>query len=107
MLAQIKPGDQISILICAVRMMTGKDAVEDGKKTPLFNITMEVMAFIKGGRGCMLYGRNEKADVDAYKIVQADPKGAGDRFDATLLCALIKGRSLRVGRMASAAANLQ
>ena len=90
-----------------LRMLTGKNTVEDGITALFAYETMEVVALKKGSKGCTLYSRNEKVDIDAYKIVQVDPTGAGDCFDAALLCALIEGRPLRdVGRMASAAGAL-
>jgi sugar/nucleoside kinase (ribokinase family) len=90
-----------------LKMLTGKDTVEDGIKTLFAYRTMEVVALKKGSKGCTLYNRSEIVDVDAYKIIQIDPTGAGDCFDAALLCALIEGKSLRdAGRMASAAGAL-
>lgn len=90
-----------------LRMLTGKDTIEDGITALFAYETMEVVALKKGSKGCTLYSRNEKVDVDAFKIVQIDPTGAGDCFDAALLCALIEGKSLRdAGLMASAAGAL-
>ncbi len=90
-----------------LKMLTGKDTVEDGIKALFAYEAMEVVALKKGSKGCTLYGRNEKVDVDAYKIVQVDPTGAGDCFDGALLCGLLEGKSLRdAGRMASAAGAL-
>lgn len=102
--------DRCSVVMPGVeelKMLTGKDTVEDGIKALFSYNAMEVVALKKGSRGCTLYSRNEKVDVDAYKIEQVDPTGAGDCFDAALLCALIEGKSLRdAGRMASAAGAL-
>jgi sugar/nucleoside kinase (ribokinase family) len=90
-----------------LRMLTGKETVEEGIKALFAFDTMEVVALKKGSKGCTLYSRSEKVDVGAYKIVQVDPTGAGDCFDAALLCGLIEGKSLHVaGRMASAAGAL-
>ena len=90
-----------------LKMLTGKDSIEDGVKTLFEYETMEIVALKRGSKGCTLYSRTETVDVDAYRIVQVDPTGAGDCFDAALLCGLIEGRSLKdVGRMASAAGAL-
>jgi sugar/nucleoside kinase (ribokinase family) len=90
-----------------LRMLTGKETVEEGIKALFAFEAMEVVALKKGSKGCTLYSRSEKVDVDAYKIVQVDPTGAGDCFDAALLCGLIEGKSLYdAGRMASAAGAL-
>lgn len=90
-----------------LKMLTGRQTVEDGVRALFAYDAMEVVALKKGSKGCTLYSRSEKVDVDAYKIVQVDPTGAGDCFDAALLCALIEGKSLcDAGRMASAAGAL-
>lgn len=64
---------------------------------------MEVVALKKGSKGCTLYSRRDKVECPAYKIDQVDPTGAGDCFDAALLCGLIEGKSLlEAGKMATA-----
>jgi sugar/nucleoside kinase (ribokinase family) len=90
-----------------LKMLTGRESIEDGIKALFSYPSMEIVALKRGSKGCTLYSRTETVDVDAYRIVQVDPTGAGDCFDAALLCGIIEGRRLRdVGRMASAAGAL-
>ena len=88
-------------------MLTGKENIEDGIAKLFEYENMEVVALKKGSNGTTLYSKNEKVDCPLYKVKEVDPTGAGDCFDAALLCGLLEGKSLlEAGKMASAAGAL-
>ena len=68
---------------------------------------LELLALKRGGRGCTVYTRYSRTDLGVYLIEPVDPTGAGDCFDAALLCGLLSGKSpVEAARLASAAAAL-
>lgn len=90
-----------------LKMLTGKETIEDGIKKLFEYEKMEVVALKKGSKGSTLYSRYEQVDCPLYRVEQIDPTGAGDCYDAALLCGLLEGRSLlESGKMASAAGAL-
>jgi sugar/nucleoside kinase (ribokinase family) len=90
-----------------LKMLTGEAAIEGAIEKIFAYDMMEVVALKKGGRGSTLYSRYEQVDCPLYDVPQVDPTGAGDCYDAALLCGLLEGLSLReAGRMASAAGAL-
>jgi tagatose kinase len=90
-----------------LKMLTGKENIEDGIAKLFEYENMEVVALKKGSNGTTLYSKNEKVDCPLYKVKEVDPTGAGDCFDAALLCGLLEGKSLlEAGKMASAAGAL-
>lgn len=90
-----------------LRMLTGEETIEGGIAKLFEYEKMEVIALKKGSKGCTLYSRDEQVECPAYKIEQVDPTGAGDCFDAALLCGLIEEKSLlECGQMAAAAGAL-
>ena len=93
--------------IAELKMITGKDKIEDGIKMLFEYEQMEVVALKKGSKGTTLYSRDEAVDCPLYQVEEVDPTGAGDCFDAALLCGLIEGKTLlEAGKMASAAGAL-
>jgi len=90
-----------------LNMLTGEDTIEDGIKKLFEYENMEVVALKRGSRGSTLYNRYEQVDCPLYKVEQIDPTGAGDCYDAALICGLMEGKSLlEAGKMASAAGAL-
>ena len=90
-----------------LKLLTGEESVEDGIEKLFGYAKLEVVALKKGRVGSTLYSRNGRADCPLYGVKQVDPTGAGDCFDAALLCGLIEGKSLlEAGKMASAAGAL-
>ena len=68
---------------------------------------MELIALKAGSKGSILYTREEQVRCPSYHVEQVDPTGAGDCFDAALLCGLMEGKPLaHVGKMAAAAGAL-
>lgn len=69
--------------------------------------TMELIALKAGSKGSILYTREGQVRCPSYHVEQVDPTGAGDCFDAALLCGLMEGKPLtHVGKMAAAAGAL-
>ena len=90
-----------------LRMLTGEETIEGGIERLFAYGKMEVVALKKGSQGSTLYSREEQVDCPLYDVEQVDPTGAGDCYDAALLCGLLEGLLLReAGRMASAAGAL-
>ena len=90
-----------------LRMLTDEESIEAGIEKLFRCEKLEVVALKKGKDGSTLYSRNGRADCPLYKVKQVDPTGAGDCFDAALLCGLIEGKPLpEAGKMASAAGAL-
>ena len=56
---------------------------------------LEVIAVKLGSKGCRIITREDDLFIDAIKIKEVDPTGAGDCFDAGFLVGLINGKSLR------------
>ncbi len=102
--------DNCSVILPGIeelKMMTGVDGIDDAVDK-LFNYAnMELVALKKGSQGCTVYDRAQKVDCAPYIIDAVDPTGAGDCFDAALLCGLLEDKSLQdCARMASAAGAL-
>jgi len=90
-----------------LRMLTGETDIYKGINKLFTYPKMEVVALKKGSKGTTLYSRTETVDCPLYKVQEVDPTGAGDCFDAALLCGLLEGKSLlEAGKMASAAGAL-
>ena len=90
-----------------LKMLTGEESIEKAVKMLFSYEKMEVVALKKGSEGSTLYSRSEKVDCPLFSVQQVDPTGAGDCYDAALLCALLEGESLHMaGRIASAAGAL-
>ena len=90
-----------------LRMLTGESTIEGGIEKLFAYERMEVIALKKGGRGSTLYSRDEQVDCPLYEVEQVDPTGAGDCYDAALLCGLLEELALRdAGKLASAAGAL-
>lgn len=90
-----------------LKMLTGETDIENGIERLFRYEKMEIVALKKGSRGCTVYSRDRAVDVPAYPVDAVDPTGAGDCFDATLLCGLLEGKGLKeCAQMASAAGAL-
>jgi sugar/nucleoside kinase (ribokinase family) len=97
----IMPGTQELLLL------TGAETVEEGVRILFENEKMEIVALKNGKDNSVIYSRHEKVICPVYEVRQVDPTGAGDCFDAALLCGLLEGKTLAdAGKMASAAGAL-
>jgi tagatose kinase len=87
--------------------LAGERTVEAAVRRLFANPVLEVIALKRGARGCSVFTREQNFDLGVYRVEPVDPTGAGDAFDAGLLCGLLEGRPLEVcARMATAAAAL-
>lgn len=90
-----------------LKMISGKDTVEEAVKACMENPVMEMIALKNGSRGCTIYTRDAVQSFGVYPTQVQDATGAGDCFDGALLCALIENRTVEeAAKMASAAASL-
>ena len=90
-----------------LKIITGADSIEEGIGILFENEKLEIIALKKGKSGSTIYNRNEEVNCPLYEVQQVDPTGAGDCFDAALLCGLLEGKTLlEAGQMASAAGAL-
>jgi tagatose kinase len=93
--------------VAELELLTGVENTEAGVQALFETTAIELIALKRGKRGSSLYTRRARVDIPAYSVVEVDPTGAGDCFDAALLCALLEGRPLEeCGRMAAAAGAL-
>lgn len=86
-----------------LKLLTGEETIERGIEKLFQYENMEVVALKKGSKGSTLYSRSEQVDCPLYNVKQVDATGAGDCYDAALLCGLLEGKTLlEAGKMASA-----
>ncbi len=68
---------------------------------------LEVIVLKRGGQGCIVLTPTSQIEVAAYPVIEVDPTGAGDCFDAGFLCGMVEGRSLQdCAKIAAAAGAL-
>ena len=90
-----------------LKMLTGESDIQAGIHKLFQYETMELIALKAGSKCSILYTREEQVRCPSYHVEQVDPTGAGDCFDAALLCGLMEGKPLaHVGKMAAAAGAL-
>jgi tagatose kinase len=54
---------------------------------------LQLIVLKRGSRGASVLTRSGRQDVPAYRVKEKDPTGAGDCFDAGVLCGLLEGKS--------------
>jgi sugar/nucleoside kinase (ribokinase family) len=97
----LQPGYQE---LCAI---SGKNNAEDAVQVLFENPSLEIIALKLGGEGCRVFTRTDEFTLGVYAIEPVDPTGAGDSFDAGMLCGLLEGMSpFDAAKHASAAAAL-
>ena len=87
--------DRASILFPGQKelsLMSGKRDVESGVARMFDNPNLKIIVLKRGSKGCTVYTREEKHSIPAYTVVEKDPTGAGDCFDAGFLCGLAESR---------------
>ncbi len=90
-----------------LKLLAGEASIEAAVRRLFANPRLEVIALKRGAKGCTVFTREHSFDLGVYAVEPVDPTGAGDAFDAGLLCGLLEGRPLEeCARMASAAAAL-
>lgn len=87
-------------------MLGGAGSLDASAATLMRRHDLEMVVVKLGARGCVLYTDDRRIEVPAFDVVEVDPTGAGDCFDAAFLCALLDGQppeeALRWGAAAGA-----
>ncbi len=89
--------DHCSVLLPGVselKMIAGKDTVEEAVEALFENPVLEVIALKQGSRGCKVYTRESRQVISACKVEEQDATGAGDCFDGAFLAALVAGQDV-------------
>ncbi|MDK2951585.1 MAG: hypothetical protein PWQ77_1250 [Kosmotogales bacterium] len=84
--------------------ITNANTVNEALKKIFENFPVKMVVLKLGKEGCRVITEHDDIPIKAYKIVETDPTGAGDCFDAGFITALLKGKSLEeAGKIAAAA----
>lgn len=91
-----------------LKLLTGKDSIEDGIKACFDHPKMEIVLLKMGDKGMRVYTKDGNViEQPLFKVKLQDATGAGDTSDAAFLCALLDGKSLNeAAQFASAAGAL-
>lgn len=73
--------------------LTGLKCEEDAIKA-LQDKGVEVIVVKRGSRGATLYNNNQRNDIEAVEVSEADPTGAGDCFGGTFVSLVSQGINL-------------
>ena len=88
-------------------MLSGQPTIETAVEKLFANPKLEIIALKRGSKGCTIFTRDGRIDLGVHQIDPVDRTGAGDSFDAAILCGLIEKKSVEeCARMATAAAAL-
>ncbi len=70
-----------------------------------FAMDVELLAVHRGARGCVVFSREGRVDVPAFRVTPRNPTGTGDLFNAGFVYGRLKGYSVRrCARFANAVA---
>ena len=93
--------------VSELMMVTGQSSLQDAIKTCFEYPNLEILVIKNGSKGCIVYTRKENFQMGVFPITPVDATGAGDSFDATFLCSLLEGKTIKdCAIRASAAAAL-
>lgn len=82
-------------------MLTGQ-ADEEAACRTLVAQGIPLVALKRGARGSTLFTATQKLDIPPLTVVEVDPTGAGDCYDAAFVVGLLEGWDLaRIGRFAN------
>ncbi len=88
--------------VAELRILTAAEGEQSGAQS-LLERGAELVAVKRGAEGCALYRGTECVEVEGFKVEAVDPTGAGDCFDAGVVCGLLEELSLRdIGLLANA-----
>ncbi len=88
-------------------LLTGEQSTAESISRVFNTWPVETIVVKRGKEGCTIFTSSEEIDVPAYPVVEIDPTGAGDCFDAAFICGLEEGQPLvTCGQMAAAAGAL-
>ena len=80
--------------VSELKMIAGKDTVEEAVEALFENEVLEVIALKQGSKGCKVYTRESVQVIPACKVEEKDATGAGDCFDGAFLAALVAGHDV-------------
>ena len=80
--------------VSELKMIAGKDTVEEAVAALFENEELEVIALKQGSKGCKVYTRDAIQVIPACEVVEKDATGAGDCFDGAFLAALVAGHDV-------------
>ena len=90
-----------------LKLLSGKDSIEDAVSSLFENPVLEVIALKRGKHGCTVYTRDSSYSFGIYDIPPMDATGAGDCFDGAFLQSYLSGLSMEESiKVATAAASL-
>lgn len=88
-----------------LKMFTGEENINNAIKKVFENPVLEILVLKNGSQGSQIYTKNGlEVEQPIYKVVQEDPTGAGDSYDAAFICGLSEGKSLKEAAKMGAAA---
>ena len=91
--------------VSELKMFTGEENIDSAVKKVFENPTLEILVLKNGSKGSQIYTRKGlEVSQPIYKIVQEDPTGAGDSYDAAFICGIIEGKTLAEAAKMGAAA---
>lgn len=94
--------------VSELKILTGENQIEKAIAKAFKSKELEVLVLKNGSKGSEVYTRDGLiVKQNVYKVIQEDPTGAGDCFDAAFLCGIAEGKSLEdASKMAAAAGAL-
>jgi tagatose kinase len=75
--------------VSELKLITGENDIEKALAGLFKNPALKLVVLKKGKDGCKVISRETTVEVQAYKIEEVDPTGAGDFFDAGFLCGML------------------
>lgn len=91
--------------VSELKMFTGKNNIDDAVKSVFSNKNLEILVLKNGSEGSKVFTKNGlEVSQPVFKIIQEDPTGAGDSYDAAFICGLAEGKSLSQAAQMGAAA---
>ena len=80
--------------VSELKMIAGKDTVEEAVEALFENEVLEVIALKIGSKGCKVYTRDAVQVIPACVVEEKDATGAGDCFDGAFIAALLAGEDV-------------
>ena len=91
--------------VSELKMFTGKNDINEAIDSVFTNPSLEVLVLKNGSKGSKIYTRKGlEVEQPVYKVIQEDPTGAGDSYDAAFICGLAEGKTLAEAAKMGAAA---
>jgi sugar/nucleoside kinase (ribokinase family) len=90
-----------------LRLLGGAPEIPDAVERLFRSPSLEIIVLKRGKHGARVYTRQRVIEIPAYPVMEVDPTGAGDCFDAGFLVGLVEGKPLEAcGAIAAAAGAL-